>query len=108
MCQKWPMVTTADVDDKMKEHFSPDLFSPDLFSPLGIPYDHRLLRKLLHDCKVRYEREVEQQGANNGGVSRHHQQHSRRGSGAGFPTMLSDVSATGVHERSAKATPRAQ
>ncbi|CAM9951663.1 unnamed protein product [Ectocarpus sp. 12 AP-2014] len=60
MCQKWPSVTTADVDNNMKEHFSPDLFSP-----LDIMEDRRLLRKLLHDCKVRYEREVERREANN-------------------------------------------
>ncbi|CAN0318740.1 unnamed protein product [Ectocarpus sp. 12 AP-2014] len=53
---KCAMVTTADVEDKMVEHFGHDLFSS-----LDIQNDSHLLRKLLHDCKVHYQHEVEQQ-----------------------------------------------
>ncbi|CAN0193810.1 unnamed protein product, partial [Ectocarpus sp. 13 AM-2016] len=46
MCKKRPMATTADVKNKMREHFSPVLFSPS-----DIADERGLLRKLLHDCK---------------------------------------------------------
>lgn len=40
------MVTAADVDDNMRQHFRPDLFSP-----LDILDDRRLFRDLLLNCK---------------------------------------------------------
>ncbi|CAM9152576.1 unnamed protein product, partial [Ectocarpus sp. 6 AP-2014] len=56
ICQKWPVVTAADVNDGMQAHFNPKLFSP-----LDITEERRMLGKLLQDCKVRYEREQELQ-----------------------------------------------
>ncbi|CBJ28762.1 hypothetical protein Esi_0119_0090 [Ectocarpus siliculosus] len=101
------MVTTANVDNKMKEHFSPDLFSP-----LDITDDRRLLRKLLHDCKVRYEREVEQQQANNMDPTVESQDPTSSTPDVEVvedpPTMSSEVSVMGAYERSAKATQRSQ
>ncbi|CAN0474672.1 unnamed protein product, partial [Ectocarpus sp. 8 AP-2014] len=58
ICQKWPVVTAADVNDGMQAHFNPELFSPS-----DITEERRMLGKLLQDCKVRYERQQEQQSS---------------------------------------------
>ena len=46
ICQKWPVVTKADVDDGMQAHFNPELFSPS-----DITDERRMLGNLLQDCK---------------------------------------------------------
>ncbi|CAM9975001.1 unnamed protein product [Ectocarpus sp. 12 AP-2014] len=101
------MVTTADVENKMVEHFGHDLFST-----LDIQNDSRLLRKLLQDLKVRYQREVKQQEDGKSKARVLSQDSTSSTPDAEVvedpPMVASEVSISRVCKRSATAKTRAQ
>eukprot|EP00903_Cladosiphon_okamuranus_P020870 g19165.t1 len=61
ICQRWPLVTRAEVTNRMKEHFWPELFSPS-----DIKDERRKLKELLEHLKVRYDEQKQKQKSTKG------------------------------------------